>query len=107
MSWLAGAVVPMSISFMSGAGMVIDGDWPVGFCAGALGVVVRLALGGGVFLAASFFLAGGLAGIGMVMPGMSIDCAKAGADGAAMIAAEQRMKWTNVTQSLSKLRSHP
>jgi hypothetical protein len=48
-----------------------------------------------------------LAGIGMVMPGMSMDCAKAGAEGAAMTAAEQRMKWTKVTQSLSKLRSHP
>jgi hypothetical protein len=37
-----------------------------------------------VFLAASFFLAG----IGMVMPGMVIDCAANGADGAAVIAAE-------------------
>jgi hypothetical protein len=87
--------------------MVIDGGWPVGFCAGAVDVVVLSALGGGAFLVASFFLAAGLAGIGMVMPGMSMDCAKAGAEGAAMTAAEQRMKWTKVTQSLSKLRSHP
>lgn len=81
MSRLTGAAVPMSIPGMvdgGGAAGFEDGGIAMPSCSatdfGAVaagGGTARLAVELFVFLAAGFFLAG----IGMVMPGMVMDCA--------------------------------
>jgi hypothetical protein len=68
-----------------GGSLTIPSCSPTDFGAVAAGDTDLLAFEVLVFLAASFFLAG----IGMVMPGMVIDCAANGADGVAVIPPPQ------------------